>query len=77
MHATKETITLISQTVQIVNADEFAKYNALVVGSEEYQLSIQGKTVLHEMRFPSTTVDYNKTVTMKGPPLPSLHAHPI
>ena len=57
--------------MRITDLTEFTKYNALVLGSEEFELSIQGRTVLHEMRFPSTTINYNKTVTMKGKPTAS------
>ena len=56
------------QTVQITDVDAFADYNKLLMTSEEVQLDIKGRTDLHLMRNPVTTVDYRKTVTMKGMP---------
>ena len=66
IHATKEATSYVNQTVQITNSDAFDEYNLQVLSSEEFGLHVKGKTKLHEMRFPTTTVDYNKKATMKG-----------
>ncbi|KAI9758672.1 MAG: Na+ ATPase [Chaenotheca gracillima] len=56
----------IDETVQIADLDEFTKYSVTVMNSEEYQLGVSGRMGLHEGKFPATTVDYNKVVTLKG-----------
>lgn len=66
IHATKEATSYVNQTVRIVNSDAFEDYNMQVLGSKNYKVQVKGKTKLHEMRFPTTTVDYNKKATMKG-----------
>ena len=66
VHATKTATTHVDQDVQITDVDEFARYNALVMGSEEVKLAVKGRTALHEMQYQETTVDYRKMVTMKG-----------
>ena len=66
IHATKEATSYVNQTVRITNSDAFENYNMQVLGSSEYKVDVKGKTKLHEMRFPTTTVNYNKKATMKG-----------
>ena len=66
VHATKQATTYVNQTVQITDLDAFGAYSQQVLSSEEHKLNVKGKTTLHEMRFPTTTVNYDKTVTMKG-----------
>ena len=66
IHATEEVISYVDQMVQIVDMEAFTNYNTLLLTSEEVQVDIEGRTDLHEMRNPVTTVDYRKTVTLKG-----------
>ena len=55
-----------NQTINIVNADQFAAYTALALASEEYRLAIRGRTNLHQGSLPTIGVDYNEVVTLKG-----------
>ncbi len=78
VHATETTTTHVDQDVQITDMDAFVEYNTQLLTKESVDLVIKGRTKLHEGRFPVTTVDYHKTVTMKGinhpitlPPPPS------
>lgn len=73
INAQKVSTTLVNQTVQITDLDQFSAYNTLVLSNEKLGLSIHGKTPLHEMAFPATTVDYKKVVTMKGQYIPYGH----
>ncbi|KAI9835190.1 MAG: hypothetical protein M1819_002560 [Sarea resinae] len=66
IHATRKAPTQVDQTVAIADPAQFEKYSALVLGSESYRLALRGKTRLHEMSFPTTTVNYNEVVTLKG-----------
>ena len=66
IHATKTATSYVNQTVQITDLDAFNAYNAAVLGEEEVQVRVMGRTDLHLMRFPTTTVQYDKIVTMKG-----------
>lgn len=66
IHATKTATSYVNQTVQITDLDAFKSYNAAVLGGEEVQVRVKGRTDLHLMRFPTTAVDYDKVVTMKG-----------
>ncbi|KAI9720411.1 MAG: hypothetical protein M1812_002917 [Candelaria pacifica] len=67
VHATKEALSISNQTVNIADfSSQFADYAGVVLGSEQYNLIVKGRTDLHEMKFPTTTVDYNKQVTLKG-----------
>ena len=60
VHATKQTTTYVNQTVQIINLDAFNAYSQQVLSREEYKLRFKGKAKLLEMRFPTTTVNYDK-----------------
>lgn len=66
VHATKLATTIIDQDVMITDLDAFTDYNVNVLKSETIKVDVKGKTQLHEMSFPTTTVNYDKTVTMKG-----------
>ncbi|KAI9734221.1 MAG: hypothetical protein M1834_002323 [Cirrosporium novae-zelandiae] len=66
MHATSTATQDINQTLQISHLGRMTSYVTTVLGSAEYQLRIKGRVKLHEMAFPATTVDYDKTVTLKG-----------
>lgn len=73
IHASKTATSHVNQIVQITNLNAFNEYTAAMLGSKSVQVRIKGRTKLHEMRFPTTTVNYDKVVTMKGrihfPPL--------
>ena len=75
MHATEHAISIVDQDVKITNETAFEEYNAAVLGEEEVQLDVKGRTGLHEMKYPETTVDYHKTVTMKGESMNPLNSH--
>ncbi|KAL9100412.1 MAG: hypothetical protein Q9163_004210 [Psora crenata] len=66
LHATRKAISIVDQDVTITDMDAFLAYNAAVLSQEEVKVNVRGKTKLHEMKFPATTVDYRKTATMKG-----------
>ncbi|KAI4250544.1 MAG: hypothetical protein L6R40_000144 [Gallowayella cf. fulva] len=68
VHATETTFTHVDQDVQITDMPAFIDYNTKLLTNDSVDLIIKGKTKLHEMRFPVTTVDYHKTITMKGMP---------
>ena len=58
--------SVIDQAVQIKDMKRFTEYNVALLNSESVTMEIVGRTGLHEMKFPETTVDYRKTVTIKG-----------
>jgi hypothetical protein len=66
VHATKLATTIVDQDVQITDLHAFTEYNVNVLKNETVKVDVKGKTPLHEMRFPTSTVNYDKTVTMKG-----------
>ncbi|KAI9757284.1 MAG: hypothetical protein M1835_000660 [Candelina submexicana] len=67
VHATEEALSTSNQTVKIADlSSQFADYASVVLAREQYNLIVKGRTDLHEMRFPTTTVDYNKQVTLRG-----------
>lgn len=66
MHATETATTHIDQDVQIADMDAFIDYNTQILTKESVEMVVKGSTKLHEMRFPVTTVDYNKKLRMKG-----------
>ncbi|KAL9012824.1 MAG: hypothetical protein Q9173_002433 [Seirophora scorigena] len=66
VHATETAITHIDQDVQITDMDAFIDYNTQLLTQESLELVVKSRTKLHEMRFPITTVDYNKKLGTKG-----------
>ncbi|KAL2053437.1 hypothetical protein ABVK25_006431 [Lepraria finkii] len=66
VHATAQATTVVDQDVSITDLDAFTDYNIAVLQNEDVKLDVKGKTALHEMRFPTNTVNYDKAVTMKG-----------
>lgn len=56
----------VAQTMEIIDMDQFIEYNKLVVDSEEFSFGVKGRTGLKLGSLPKYTVDYDKTVTMKG-----------
>ena len=59
-------VTLVDQDVNITDLDAFTAYNVAVLNEETVKVDVKGRTALHEMSFPTTTVDYNQVTTMKG-----------
>ncbi|KAL8829767.1 MAG: hypothetical protein Q9170_006032 [Blastenia crenularia] len=66
VHATEHATTHIDQDVQITNMDAFVDYNTQLWNHDSVDLALKGRTKLHEMRFPVTTVDFHKTIRLKG-----------
>ena len=66
VHATAQSTSTIDQDVHITNLDHFTDYNIALLNSKQVNLAVDGRTGLHEMRFPTTKVDYDKVVSMKG-----------
>jgi len=56
----------VDQVVDLSNANAFGDFATAVMLNEEVKLNIYGKPVLQQGSLPKTTVNYNKTVTMKG-----------
>jgi len=66
LHATKETNTTISQEMQILNNEQFNRYNTRVTQAESFRVAMRGKTKLHLGALPVVTVNFNKAAEMKG-----------
>ncbi|KAL9129584.1 MAG: hypothetical protein Q9217_002004 [Psora testacea] len=66
LHATESAISIVDQDVTITDLEAFTAYNEAALNEEDVKVDVKGKTKLHLMRFPTTTVDYKKTVKMKG-----------
>ena len=66
IHATETAISLVDEDVQIANTDAFASYTQAALMQDEVRIHVKGRTALHEMKFPTTTVDYDKVATLKG-----------
>ncbi|KAI9695299.1 MAG: hypothetical protein M1820_008706 [Bogoriella megaspora] len=66
VHAEARTTVSINQTFQILDQNQFLRYNQLTLSSKQLQVGVRGKTKLHEMKFPTANVDYNQIVTMNG-----------
>lgn len=61
-----ETNIVVDQDVKFASSDQFVEYNKLVMGSEEFEVYFSGKTKLHQKGLSAISVNYDKTVTMKG-----------
>ncbi|KAF2236598.1 hypothetical protein EV356DRAFT_442974 [Viridothelium virens] len=66
LHATRYTGITTNQTLNITNMDQFTAYNNLGLTTKTYRVALRGRTKLHEMKFPTTTVDFNQVVTLNG-----------
>lgn len=60
----------IDTELNLTNADAMAQFSTAVLKNEQFQLNFAGYTGLKEGVLPKTTVDFNKTVTMKGERVP-------
>jgi len=61
-----ETTIVVDQTLNITNMEQFIRYNAIVMGSDEFRIAVRGRTGLHQKGLSKINVDYNKVITMKG-----------
>ena len=64
--AKSEFTTIIDQDMEIVDQEQFARYNGLVLGSETYRVGLRGRIPLMEGSLPKTTVDFNHVIESKG-----------
>jgi hypothetical protein len=74
--ANNGSVSHINQTVQITNEDAYAAYAKTVLQANSYTITLKGRGSLVEGSFPTTHVNYNKKITMKGT-APSPISHPI
>lgn len=61
-----ETEITIEQDVEFSSLDQFVNYNKVVMGNEEFQVHMNGKTKLKLKGLPTMSVNYDKVITMKG-----------
>lgn len=73
--AEAETEIEIEQDTPIVNMDSFKEYTKTTIGSETFSVVLSGKTKVHQKGLPAMSVDYSKTVEMKGEPRLSPFPH--
>jgi hypothetical protein len=74
--ATKQFTTIVNQNMTIVDQEQFARYNQLVLTSETYRVGLRGRVPLKEGGLPKTTIDFNHVITSKGiSALPILAVH--
>ncbi|KAL8966197.1 MAG: hypothetical protein Q9183_003479 [Haloplaca sp. 2 TL-2023] len=66
VHATETATTMIDQDVEITDMEAFIGYNIQLVTKESVDLVVKGRTDLHQTALPTTTVDYDKTITLPG-----------
>ncbi|KAF3046511.1 hypothetical protein E8E12_010400 [Didymella heteroderae] len=66
--AKSEAVTYITvdQEATFNSVDGFTAYTKAVLASEELTMDLNGKTTIHISGLPSTKVNYNKKITMKG-----------
>ena len=64
--STKETHITVDQDVTLASLAAFTNYTLLVLGSETFQIHLDGKTNIHLKGLPTMDVNYNKVITMKG-----------
>ncbi|CAE7001672.1 hypothetical protein PTNB85_09124 [Pyrenophora teres f. teres] len=62
----KETRITIDQDIKLASLAAFSNYTKTVLGSESFQVRLDGKTNIHLSGLPTMDVDYNKVITMKG-----------
>lgn len=66
LHAAPTTIAVVDQDVTITDLDAFTAYNNAVLNQESVDVIVDGHTTMHEMAFPATVIQYEKTTSMKG-----------
>ncbi|KAI7363379.1 hypothetical protein KC336_g21586, partial [Hortaea werneckii] len=61
------TVVQVDQKAAVIgNRDEFERYCETTLGSEEYTVFLTGSGGLRQGSLPSTNVEYNNSVTIKG-----------
>lgn len=61
-----ETRITVDQAVKFTTIDAFSEYTKTVLGSEKFNVYLDGKTKVHLSGLPAMDVNYNKVVEMKG-----------
>jgi hypothetical protein len=56
----------IQQEMEIIDIEQFGRYNSLVMSSETYRVALRGRVAFKEIAFPKSTVDFNQVVESKG-----------
>jgi hypothetical protein len=64
--ANAETEIVVEQDLKFANKDRFTEYTTTVMGSEQFDVFLDGRTKIHQKGLQAIGVDYNKKVTMKG-----------
>ncbi|KAF1996243.1 hypothetical protein P154DRAFT_525677 [Amniculicola lignicola CBS 123094] len=64
--ANAETNITVEQDLKISSMDRFTEYTMTVMGTESFDVYLNGKTTVHQKGLQGIDVDYNKVVTMKG-----------
>lgn len=64
--AQKDTEIHINQDMTIVDQEQFANYNKLVMNSKNFTVGFSGRVGLHQSGLRKIDVDYNKTIQMAG-----------
>lgn len=64
--AEAETEIDIEQDAPIVNMDSFKEYTKTTMASETFTVVMSGKTKVHQKGLSAISVDYSKTIEMKG-----------
>ncbi|KAH0562617.1 hypothetical protein GP486_002695 [Trichoglossum hirsutum] len=66
VHSSKATPININQTMKIIDLDQFSQFNTLIMNSETVRVAFRGHTALHLGGLPSTQVQYNEVLELKG-----------
>ena len=64
--ATAETDIIVTQNLDFESVERFTEYTKTVMGSEEFDVYMDGKTKIHQSGLQAIDVDYNKKIRMKG-----------
>jgi hypothetical protein len=66
LHAQKNFLTIVNQTLDILDQEQFLAYNKLVTQSEKFRFALRGRTKLHLGALPVVSVDFNKAIETPG-----------
>lgn len=69
-----ETFITVEQDVKFASMESFTTYTKTVLGSETFEVHMDGHPTLHLSGLPGMDVNYNKVITMKGKSMPP-HPH--
>lgn len=64
--ATSETEIVVEQDINIGDMDAFKRYTMTALGSEEFEVHLDGETKVRLKGLKAMDVDYNKVIKMKG-----------